>query len=142
MMVTALTDGDRQVYARIADALIPSALGMPSASEAGVPSVYVDQALTARPDLSVPLQAAIAFVKELPSDADLLIELDHVSADVVGGVGTLTAGAYFLSPQIRERIGYPGQEARSMNHGAELPYIGMLERLIDSGFTYIPTPAT
>jgi len=103
-----LTDDDRRTYAGIADILIPEAEGMPSASQAGVPDRYLDEALGYRPDLQDAFDQALEAGRGLPpADAVELLNSEHIPA--FEALGTLTAGAYFLNPDIRQRIGYPGQ---------------------------------
>src|SRR5260370_21145730 len=51
--------GRREVLAALADLLIPSADGMPSASEAGTAGRWLDEVLQLRPDFGPPLAAVL-----------------------------------------------------------------------------------
>ncbi|MEE4024048.1 hypothetical protein V1Y59_13250 [Gordonia sp. PKS22-38] len=137
-----LSQADRETFAIVADALIPSYGDRPSASGADVPGRWIDDALTARPDLLAPLREVLAAFADaepaMPAPA-VFERLQALAPELVGAVGTLTAGAYFLNPEIRARIGYPGQEARTYNPGADLPYLDMLERVVERGEIYQPT---
>jgi hypothetical protein len=46
-----LDDETRSIYAALADVLVPTASGMPAASEIDVPGILIEKALTFRPDL-------------------------------------------------------------------------------------------
>lgn len=137
-----LDDTERAVFAVIADALIPTHTARPSASGADVPTRWIDAALTARPDLAPALKEVIAACADVDPSAPasaIFTRLQGLRPELVGAVGTLTAGAYFLNPEIRQLIGYPGQEARPHNVHAELPYLGMLEKVVERGEIYQPT---
>src|SRR5690349_1268404 len=100
-----LTDENRQRFAELADVLIPSALGMPSASEAAVPDRWLDEALRHRPDLEPGLLEALGVAPEKgAAEAIEVLNKDHIPA--FEALGTLAAGAYFLNPEIRTLIGY------------------------------------
>ena len=125
----------------IADLLIPAGSGMPSASEAGVAGAFLDEVLAARPDLTSPLDNALASVDGLVA-GDALASL---RADP-SGWGVLTAvvpAAYFLNPAMRDAIGYPGLEARPIDPDAAPDYLedGLLESVIARGPVYRATPA-
>jgi hypothetical protein len=133
-----INDEQRIVYAGLADTLIPEAEGMPSASQADVSSRWVDVALSYRPDLRAPLLEALDLVTgEEPARAvDWLI---RERSSIFEALGTLTAGAYFLNPSIRELVGYPGQETRDFIDEVPL-YLELLEHVAERGPIYRPTP--
>jgi hypothetical protein len=136
----ALTETDRQRYAQLADVLIPDAEGMPSASQAEVHLRWVDQALTARPDLRDGLRQALELSGDLPAEEAVeMINAKH--PPVFDALGTLTAGAYFLSPDIRERIGYPGQVPQPIVDDVE-SYLDLLGNVVERGPIYrsVETP--
>ena len=134
-----ISDAHRAQLAAIADQLIPAGSGMPSASEAGVAGQFLDEVLAARPDLAAPLQATLASVAGLAPGAAIaqLRESD--------GWGVLTAvvpGAYFLNPETREALGYPGHESRPIDPDAAPDYDdeGQLASVIERGPVYRATP--
>jgi hypothetical protein len=134
-----ISDAHRAQLAAIADQLIPAGSGMPSASEAGVAGQFLDEVLAARPDLAAPLQATLESVAGLAPGAAIaqLRETD--------GWGVLTAvvpGAYFLNPETRRALGYPGLESRPIDPDAAPDYDddGLLASVIERGPVYRATP--
>jgi hypothetical protein len=119
---------DRELLARLADALIPAEDGMPSASEAGAVGRYLDAVLAARPDLEAPLAA-------LPdTDVDALRERDPAGWTALTSA---VVAAYYMNPEVCERIGYAGQRAIPL----EPPdYHGLLDSVEARGPVYRPTP--
>jgi choline dehydrogenase-like flavoprotein len=104
--------GERGRLAALADALIPAAEGRPSAGAAGVADRLLDQVLAARPDLAAGLHRALA-----PSPAAPAARLAELAADrpALDALELVVAGGYYLNPDVRLAIGYPGQEARTLH---------------------------
>jgi hypothetical protein len=133
-----LTDEERQRFARLADVLIPAAEGMPSASQADVPQRWLDEALRHRPDLDAGLHGALAAAGDLPADEAIeLLNTEHIPD--FEALGTLTAGAYFLNPEVRDLIGYPGQVATPPRDDTDT-YVDLLEHVLDRGQVYRDVP--
>jgi hypothetical protein len=63
--MSAVSESDRAVFARVADYLIPEGEGMPAASQVGVPGDLLDAVLAARPDLVEPFLRGLRLVKDL-----------------------------------------------------------------------------
>jgi hypothetical protein len=132
-------DQRRAQLGAIADQLIPAGGGMPSASEAGVAGRFLDEVLAARPDLAAPLEAALESVDGLAPGAAIAKLRDS------DGWAVLTAvvpGAYFLNPETRAALNYPGLERRPIDPGAQPDYNddGLLDSVIARGPVYRPTP--
>jgi hypothetical protein len=109
----AFTRLERERLAVLADALIPATDERPSASQAGVAGGMLDQMLALRPDLATPLRRLLA---EPVDDAQTRLAALKARAPADrAALLTIVAGAYYLEPGVRERIGYPGQEARPFN---------------------------
>jgi hypothetical protein len=125
----------------IADELIPAGSGMPSASAAGVADRYLDEVLAARPDLAAPLLAALEQVEDLAPGA-AIARLRDAHPDGWGVLTAVVPGAYFLNPEIRAAIGYPGLEARPIDASAEPDHLadGLLDSVVARGPVYRPTP--
>jgi hypothetical protein len=123
----------------IADQLIPAGSGMPSASAAGVSGRYLDAVLAARPDLAAPLDAALAAVDGLSPAA--AVEALRRNPDGWGVLTAVVPGAYFMNPESRAAIGYPGLEARPIDPDAAPDYPDLLDSVIARGPVYRPTPA-
>ena len=135
---THLSSADREVYGRLADQLIPEGTDMPSASQAEVPSRWIDEALRIRPDLVGDMRLAIEVGSGIEAaEAVALLHADHPSA--FDSIGTLTAGAYFLNPQVRRRIGYPGQVSLPILDDVDT-YNDMLARVVERGQVYRSVP--
>lgn len=134
-----LTEEDRRRFAGLADVLIPAAEGMPSASEAAVPERWLDEALRFRPDLEPGLRAALDVAGDLPS-AEAIDRLNSEHIPAFEALGTLTAGAYFLNPEVRELIGYPGQVQTPLKDDTAT-YLDLLERVAERGQVYRDVPA-
>jgi hypothetical protein len=144
--------------AAVADALLPAAHGMPSASEVGVAGPQLDRVLAARPDLAAPLARALSAVAppDVPTDAvaDAAAPLvaddprDDLVDDPAAGLRALEtadpeahhalvlaiAGGYYLHEEVRRRIGYPGQRRRPPP-GGEPEYVrdGLLDAVVARG---------
>jgi len=133
-----LTPEERAVYGPRANILIPAAEGMPSATEVSVDTVWIDEALAARPDLVNAFRESLATDKA--QEAAVAVENLHRDApELFDAFGVLTAGAYLMNPQVKALIGYPGQEAREIV-GDDVPeYVDMLEKVVDRGGVYRPT---
>ncbi len=86
--------GRRETLAAVADMLIPSGDGMPSASEAGVAGRWLDEVLQLRPDFGPPLAAVLdRLIGADPSAALTKLRTDDpagfgVLAEVVAGGGS------------------------------------------------------
>ena len=103
-----MTEAERATLAAVADVLIPAALGMPAASEAGVPSRGIDRVLAARPDLGPTLAELLARIDPVEAAEDVR-RLRASDPDAFRIVLDIVTAAYYLSPKVRRRLGYPGQ---------------------------------
>jgi hypothetical protein len=133
--------GRRAVLAAVADVLIPKGDGMPSASEAGVAMRWLDEVLRLRPDFGPPLAAVLDRIKGV----DPAAAFARVRAEDPAGFGVLAevvAGGYFLNPQVRSAIGYPGQQSVAIEHEQPADYEqdGLIASVIARGRVYRPTP--
>lgn len=134
-----LTDDERQRYGRLADVLVPDAEGMPSATQAEVHTRWVDDALRARPDLRPSLREALQLAGDLPAE-EAVETLNREHPSIFDALGTVTAGAYFLSPDIKQRIGYPGQVPQPVEDDVD-SYIDLLQNVAERGPIYREAPA-
>ena len=131
---TLLSVEDLEVYTSLADTLIPSAEGMPSASEADVPTVWLERALVFRPDLWQDLRTAIELSRGRNANEALTL-LSHENVAAFNALSTLTAGAYFLNRKVRALIEYPGQQPQPVTDDVDT-YVDLLEHVIDRGPIY------
>lgn len=116
----------RSRLAEWADRLIPSADSMPSATSVGVDTDLVDAVLEAVPSWRASL------LRALEQETTDLEQLQRVDAAAAETLCTVIAGAYYMSDEVRERLGYPGQTVRPVNSHAYPDYIleGLLDHLV------------
>lgn len=134
-----LSAHQREVFGRIADILICEADEMPSATQVDVHTRWIDEALRLRPDLRAALDTAIELVG---SETDVRTDVEGIATghpEIFVAIGTLTAGSYYMDDRVRALMGYPGQEARRLVDDTE-QYLDRLERVVDRGPLYRPTP--
>ncbi|CAB4916319.1 unannotated protein [freshwater metagenome] len=127
----------REIYTKMADELIPNAEGMPSASEAKVPTEWIDRALEYRPDLQAGFIRALEFGKS-KSPRDAIQSLNADDSEAFDCLGVLTSGAYFLNPEVKKLIGYPGQVPSPANDDID-SYSEMLAQVVERGPVFRPT---
>lgn len=102
--------GQRATLTALAAHLIPAAHGMPSAGDV-IDDKRLRFALEARPDLVEPLRTAL--VTGLPEDpAARLAALERDQPDAHAALLLVVVGAYYTDKVVRERLGYPGQQAK------------------------------
>ncbi len=108
--MTAPDQAQRATFAALADVLLPATDDLPAPSSIDAHGRWLDRALEARPDLAAPLAAILAGA----AGRDPAAEARRLHADEPEAFATLSllvTGAYYLSPKVRKRIGYPGQKA-------------------------------
>jgi hypothetical protein len=127
-----LTTDQRQVFAVLAETLIPATETMPSATTAGVADTLLDQVLGYRPDLVDDFVAALASCdgQDPESALDRLVA-EH--PDQFEALTVLAAGAYFLSPAVKAAMPYDAAPRPARDDMDD--YIDMLEHVVDRGFT-------
>jgi hypothetical protein len=130
----AALDRDRRVLlVALADRLIPEGHGMPSAG-AVVGDARLHFVLLARPDLLEPLRAALR--PGLPADpAARLAALERDDPGALAALHLVIVGAYYTDTDVRNRIGYPGQQALQL-YSWKLPeYIaeGLTDQVLARG---------
>ncbi len=139
--MSMISEAQRQTFAGIADVLIPAAEGMPSATQVGAHQEILDRAVELRPDLRP------AFFRGLNAVAgqDPTTAAEHLNSkdpEALGAIGTLASAGYYMLQEVRDLIGYPGQENRPITIEEEPAYVreGMLQEVIDRGPIYRRTP--
>lgn len=139
--MSKLTDAERKTFSAIADYLIPEAEGMPSASQVGVPAELLDKVLAVRPDLVEAMQRGLRAVAGLDGEAGAR-KLNETDGVAFHAVSLAASGGYYMSPQVRKLLGYPGQESRPFDPDKTTDYLddGTLQPVIDRGPIYRPTP--
>jgi hypothetical protein len=130
---TALTDAERAVLLSVADHLIPAAHGMPSAAE-----VLTDDrlrfVLTARPDLLGPIRTALRpDLGDDPAGRVAVLAADDPAS--LGALQLAIVAGYYTDKQVRELIGYPGQEAITIRSWEVPQYVeeGLIDAVLARG---------
>ena len=135
-----LTQQQRQTLAGLGDELIPSAEGMPSASEADVHGDWVDRVLEVRPDVAENLIRVL----DAASGQDPMEEIRRLNSDSpedLATLGLVVTGAYYLNSRVRQAIGYPGQKPNPPYPDEADYYLrdGLLDPVVERGPIWRPT---
>jgi hypothetical protein len=111
MNAEPLSLSERSILATLADTLIPPAPGCLSASEAGIAGEGLEQALSYAPSLGDMLRRVIGTVGNAAPQAALssLKESDAAAYDIFCET---IAAIYFLSPEVRTAVGFPGRDPK------------------------------
>ena len=139
--MTTLSDPERAAFAAIADILIPAAEGMPAASAMEVQGAMLDRILALRPDLAPPFRRGLAAAAGKPPQ-EAAEALNRDDGEAFAAIGLVASAGYYMTPAIRELIGYPGQENRPADPDRTPEYLsdGMLQQVIARGPIFLPTP--
>lgn len=140
--MSMITDKRRATFAGIADVLIPAAEGMPAASTVDVHGKMLDHVLSLRPDLVENLLRGLDAAEGQPAQ-EAANALNTTDAAALSAIGLAASAGYYMTPQVRELIGYPGQQSRpDIDPDATPEYVanGMLQVVIDRGAIFRPTP--
>ena len=139
----ALTDADRAAFTAIADVLLPAYGKLPAAGSIDIGGVWLDKALAARADLRDDLIRGLRLISGSAgrAAAERLLAEDGTAFDAIGLAAT---GAYFMADEIREKLGYPGQEQVAYDPYATPEYEsnGMLDRVRARGPIYRLPPGS
>lgn len=134
-----LTDDERRALASVADVLIPARGALPAASQVPRFQDSVDRALRARSESFDPVLAAATAVAADPQGVEAAVRaLAAEQPEVFGALSAVLAGAYLIIPEVREEIGYPGQERRfaRFDEAAEQIMDGILDPVLERGPIY------
>lgn len=135
-----LSDFDRDRFAQLADVLIPAGDEMPSASQAGVSRIHLDQVLAARPDLVGGLRQLLD--EACGCDAAAFVaQQRRENTAAFGLLAEIVPAAYFLNERVRQLIGYAGQTAQPIDERPDYLEDGLLDSVIGRGPIYRPTPS-
>ena len=130
---------ERSLLAGLADILIPSGDGLPPASDAGVAGEGLDQVLAFRPDLGAGLKKLLGQAANRNSE-EFVAQLRSSDPAGYGLLTELVPAAYFLNPQVREKLGYHGQGPRPIDARTDALDESLLQAVKNRGPIYRPTP--
>jgi hypothetical protein len=108
---------------------------MPAATDVGVADDLLDAVLRARPDLVDDLRRALA--DDVIDAWDGVQQLRRVDSDAYRALVLLALAAYYRSPEVGTRIGWPGPVATPVGRFDFPEYLseGLLDHLIPKGPT-------
>ena len=129
----------RDLFAALADVLIPNAANRPSASQADIAGHWLDQVLRARPDLAEGLTDVLNKARGR-EPAEVIADLQANDEAAFGVLAEIVPGAYFMNPEVRQTIGYSGQGPRAIDPRPDYMEDGLLESVIRRGPIYRRTP--
>jgi hypothetical protein len=141
-MMSNLSPEHRAAFAAIADMLIPAYKKYPSATSVGVHEKMLDDVLGFRPDLVEAFLRGLAAI-DTANLSDSVNTLYKADPDAFNAISLVASGGYYMTPHVREVLGYPGQEAVPYNPH-EVPDFLMnhrLEKVARRGPIYRSTPA-
>jgi hypothetical protein len=136
-----LSESELATLLRIADCLIPADGPNPKASDAVDYPSHLRLALGARSDAFDAVIAGAETLADVP-DSDLWQALKTMWADdkpTFDPLSAVLAGAYFMTPQIMELIGYPGQhrDPAPLEEAANEIATGILDPVLERGHIYV-----
>ncbi|MDE3100618.1 MAG: hypothetical protein KGJ98_00120 [Chloroflexota bacterium] len=112
MAPTAVPVGEdlRRTLAALADVVLEEP-GLPAPSSVDVQGELLDRTLADRPDLRAPLTDLLAAAAGKDPAAEVRrLQRDDPRAFIV--LANVVAGAYYMHPDVKKIIGYPGQTPR------------------------------
>jgi choline dehydrogenase-like flavoprotein len=136
---TTVDDAVRRRLAQVAQVLIPAGDAMPSADEVDVSHALLDRVVAAVPSLAGALPSVLDV--DIPGE-DIGTWLDGLSTDDPAAYRALVlavAGAYYLDPGVRRRLGYEGQIPQPVRPTAFPEYVdeGLLDAVLAN---WAPSP--
>jgi hypothetical protein len=130
---------ERNLLASLADVLIPAGDDFPSASQAGVADEWLDATVASRPDLGASIKPLLESARGRHAK-EFVAALQQADPGAFGVLAELVAGAYFMNPTVRSRLGYHGQTPKPLDPRPDYLDDGLLQSVIDRGPVYRPTP--
>jgi len=140
--VPPLDERLRARFVVLADGLIPGTDAMPAPGSVDVGGAGLDAVLASRPDVTTALIRALEAADDVEDAIAWAAELADVDAIAHAALVTAVVGAYYLRPEVRARLGYPGQTGVEVVADPYPEYVhdGTLERVLERGPIYRPTP--
>lgn len=132
---TPMADIDVDRLTSLADVMLPAAHGMPAVSDVKAVESFLAQVLGWRDDLREPLVRAVEALEPSSFAIDRLSALHREDEDAYVALTTAVAACYYLSPVVREMIGYPGQVAKTYDPFAYTEWVaeGLLDPVVERG---------
>lgn len=133
----------RERLATVADGLIPEAEGMPAPSSIDIGGRQLDLVVASRPDLAEGIRRALEAAGDVHDPIGWLAALRVEDSQGHEALVVAVVAGYYLHPEVKSRLGYPGQAAQEVSVAGFPDYVneGLLERVYERGPIYRPTPA-
>ncbi|GLP76696.1 hypothetical protein TUM20983_38060 [Mycobacterium antarcticum] len=136
-----LTYAEQATLLRIADALIPASGPNPSASSAKHFVQYLHLALAARADVFETVLTAVTALADVADESmyDALKTVWAQDKPIFDPLSSIIACAYFMTPEVKELIGYPGQhrDPAGLEDAANELETGILDPVLERGYIYV-----
>jgi hypothetical protein len=137
----ALKDDELTALLRVADCLIPESGPNPRPSDTEQYSDHLELALAARADVLDAVVASAVKLAHVPDD-ELWAALKQLWAEdksIFDPLSAVVAGAYFMTPQVKALIGYPGQHRNPapLDQAAEEVGTGLMDPVLERGSIYV-----
>ena len=114
---------------------------MPAANAVDVHGRLLDRIIGLRPELSEPFFRGIgkAKGKEPQAAAEALSQSDP---EALTAIGLVASAGYYMTPTVRDLIGYPVHENRPADPDAPIEYVenGILKVVLERGPIFVPHP--
>jgi hypothetical protein len=136
-----LTTDLRVTFAAVADLLIPAYKKYPSASSVDVHKKMLDDVLSFRPDIVGAVLRGLAVI-DTADLSDSVNALYKDDPDAFGAISLAASGGYYMTREVREVLGYPGQESVVYDAHAVPDFLvnQQLEKVACRGPIYRSTP--
>ncbi len=134
----------RENLAKIGDALLPEAHGMPSASAMDVAGAQLDLVLRSRPDLVDDLERVLGD-RDVDDPMAAFAAIEQEDPEGHASLTLAIVAGYYMHPKVHELIGYRGQEALDAQRIGEREVeeeglLDLLDASVRRGPVYRPTP--
>jgi hypothetical protein len=142
-VTSAVSEQLRARLARIADGLIPGTEEMPAPGSVDIGGRQLDIVLASRPDLADDLRRALGAAAEADDPVGWVERLAESDPAAHDAFITVVVAGYYLHPDVQRRLGYPGQvgEVVGIDTYPDWAHEGQLERVLERGTIYRPTPS-
>ena len=122
----------RTRLAAVARVLIPAGATMPSADQVGVTSALLDRVLGTVPSLAGTLTAVLDSDRRAEEVAPWLADLRQGDPAAFDALVLAVAGAFYLSAEVRLRLGYDGESSQPVRIDSFPDYVeeGLLEPVL------------
>jgi hypothetical protein len=131
----------RAALAALADVLIPASDEFPAASQAGVAAEGLDLVISFQPGIVAGLMNVLEKLNGRTA-GEAVADLQKNDPAAFGVLAEFVAGAYFLNPLVRARLGYSGQGPHPIDPHPDYFDDGLLQSVVSRGPVYRPTPGT